>query len=230
MLYTESMYLSVDGVQGKDCTVWMWVYLNISYAQVFSLRVLHQTTRLNAMAVPQSTASSADDLSKLPPRSHSLSYFLQIGLAFATVFFPLFLIATLLCLFVTLPIWTLPNTFEENPNLPIRPVDSSFFLTLVLSNKVSLTSSFASNIAQFAAAPFLLLFSFLVALELAKGQEDVDQDTTRLVTWDPKFLLSWAVLRVWRKGNGRRARGTRVAGIGALISIVLTYVLSLICR
>jgi hypothetical protein len=175
------------------------------------------------MAIPNSMPSSTEDISKPSSRTHSLSLLFQIGLAFATIFFPLILVATLLCLFITLPIFTIRNPPSNNHNLPIVSPDTSVFLTVVLNNKVSLTSSFASNIAQFAAAPFLVLFSFLVALELAKGQEEIEGDATRLLQGDPKFMVSWAVLRVWRR-DAKRARGTRVAGIGALVAVVLTYV------
>jgi hypothetical protein len=137
----------------------------------------------------------------------------------------LVLVATLLCLFVTLPIWTIQNPPDVNANLPLKPLNDSFFITAILGSKVAFTSSFASNIAQWAATPFLLLFSFLVALELANRHETVDPDQTNLLRSHQQTLFSRTVLRrLWRARNTKRARGTRIAGVGALISIILTYV------
>jgi hypothetical protein len=176
------------------------------------------------MAIPRSKVSSDEVSETQPARMHSFWKLLQIALAFVTVFFPLVFIATLLCLFVTIPAWTIQNPPQENVNLPFRAKNVSFLTTKVLMNRVAVTSSFASNVAQFAAAPFLLLFSFLVALELANRHELVDQDVTKLLQGDQRFLLNWTVLRLWRARNAKIAKATRIAGIGALISVVLTYV------
>jgi hypothetical protein len=177
----------------------------------------------STVAASRSMASNADEPEDQAAQTRSISSFFHIALAFGTVFLPLVLVATLLCLFVTLPLWTIYDQPEENANLPITPLDSSVFLTTVYSNKVILTSSFASNIAQFAATPFLLLFSFLVALELANRHEANDEDTTKLLDGDQNPMS--VLLRLWRVRNNRRANGTRIAGVGALISIILTYVL-----
>jgi hypothetical protein len=166
--------------------------------------------------------ANADEPETRTAQRRSIPSLFHIGLAFATVFLPLVLVATLLCLFVTLPIWTIYNPPEEHNDLPIPPLNNSVFLTAIYSNKVTLTSSFASNIAQFAASPFLLLFSFLVALELSNRQHAKNEDTTKLLhgDHDPVSIL----LRMWRVRNTRRAKGTRIAGIGALLSILITYV------
>jgi hypothetical protein len=176
------------------------------------------------MTVSSSMASSVEESEKQTANMRSVSRIFQIALAFATVFFPLVLVATLLCLFVTIPIWTIQHPPEENAYLPVNPLNESFFITKIFSNKVSLTSSFASNIAQFAASPFLLLFSFLVALELANRHQDMDEETTKLLQNDQKVLFSWTVHRIWRARNTKRASATRIAGVGALISLILTYV------
>lgn len=148
----------------------------------------------------------------------------QIAIAFATVFCPLVLVGTLLCLFVTLPTWTVENIAETNSDLPVTLLDDSVLWTQILSNDVTLTSSFASNIAQFAASPFLLLFSFLVALEVAKRHQDMDPAATKLLQSDQKF---WTVLQIWRNRRTQRGYGTTIAGIGALVSLCLTYVFAL---
>jgi hypothetical protein len=82
-------------------------------------------------------------------------------------------------------------------NLPFRAQNGSLLTTKVLINRVAVTSSFTSNVAQFAAVPFLLLFSFLVALELTNRHELMDQDVTKLLQGDQKFLLNWTVYRLW---------------------------------
>jgi hypothetical protein len=171
--------------------------------------------------------SSAEESEKQTARKHSISRLFQIAFAFTTVFCPLVLVATLLCLFVTVPIWTIQNPREENKNLPIEPLDDSVFLTKIISNRVTLTSSFASNIAQFAASPFLLLFSFLVALELAKRHQAMDEGVTQLLRGDQSSLFNWVVHQSWRARNTKRVNGTSIAGFGALLSLVLTYVSSL---
>lgn len=97
-------------------------------------------------------------------------------------------------------------------------------MTKVSSNSVALTSSFASNAAQLAASPFLLLFSFLVALELANRHEDVDQDVVKILQGEPKFLFNWTLLRFWRARDVKTASGTRIAGVGVFVALALTYV------
>jgi hypothetical protein len=187
------------------------------------------------MKVPRSMASSVDESEKGSMITHSMSRLLQplrallnstlfqLALAFITVFFPLVLVATLLCLFVTVPDWTVHNPTKENPDLPFTPLDTSVLLTKILNNHVTLTSSFASNIAQFAAVPFLLLFSFLVALELANQHQTMDQEFPKLIHGDTHSVYNWLVSRLGRAEGSRRVNGTRIAGVGALISLVLTY-------
>lgn len=177
------------------------------------------------MAVSKSMTFSNDGCEKQTPRTHSFSGFVKIALAFSTVFFPLVLVATLLCLYVTIPIWTIHNPPEENADLPILPLDDSAFYTAIMQKKVVLTSSWASNIGSMAAAPFLLLFSFLVALELADQHQGTDQDVTTLLRGSISWWSSWAIIRSWRARNTQRAYGTRLACIGALLSLILTYVL-----
>ncbi|CAN9296677.1 unnamed protein product [Alternaria alternata] len=155
---------------------------------------------------------SDEEFEKPTTRAHSIWRLFQIAFAFATVFFPLVFVATLLCLFVTIPAWTIQDPPEENANLPIDPHDESFLTTTVLINKVALTSSFASNVAQWAAVPFLLLYSFLVALELPNRHEVIDQDMKKLLHGDQTFLLNWTVLRLWRARKTKIASGTRIAG------------------
>ncbi|CAN9275286.1 unnamed protein product [Alternaria alternata] len=155
---------------------------------------------------------SDEEFEKPTTRAHSIWRLFQIAFAFATVFFPLVFVATLLCLFVTIPAWTIQDPPEENANLPIDPHDESFLTTTVLINKVALTSSFASNVAQWAAVPFLLLYSFLVALELSNRHEVIDQDMKKLLHGDQTFLLNWTVLRLWRARKTKIASGTRIAG------------------
>jgi hypothetical protein len=182
---------------------------------------------MKAMVISSSMASSDEESEKRIAKTHSVIRLFQLVITFAMVFFPLVLIATLLCLFVTIPAWTIRNPPEETPDLPITPLDQSFFSTMILMNRVQMTGSFASNVAQLAAAPFLMLFSFLVALQLANRPEAMEKDTTNLLRGDQKFFLNWAIRRVWRARNTRTTRGTRIAGVGALTSVVLRQVLTL---
>lgn len=175
------------------------------------------------MPTAKSVTSSANQFEKQQTgRTHSVARLFQIAFAFLSVFCPLVLVATLLCLFVSLPSWTISNQPEGDENLTVIPLKESVFLTAILSNQVTLTSSFASNIAQFAAAPFLLLFSYLVALELANRQQSSDQEITKLLQGDKNTLFSWTVHRFWRAEKTTGADGTVIAGVGALISLILT--------
>jgi hypothetical protein len=176
------------------------------------------------MTVESSMASSAGYSEKQTPRARSIPKLLEIALAFAIVFFPLVLVGTLLCLFVTIPKWTIHNPPESNAKLPVPPLNESVFTTKIFMNRVTSTTSWASNIGQFAASPFLLLFSFLVALDLANRHQDSDEEATRLLKNDQNVLFSWIVHRVWPARNTRSAYGTRIAGIGACIALVFTYV------
>jgi hypothetical protein len=114
---------------------------------------------MKAIATSNSMACSDDESEKRITGTHSVSRLLQITFAFAIVFFPLVFVATLLCLFVT--ILTIQNPPQENVDLPVKPLDESFFMTKVSLNSVALTS-FASNAAQLAASPFLLLFYYFL--------------------------------------------------------------------
>jgi hypothetical protein len=174
------------------------------------------------MTFPISMASSAEEPKKQTTRPDSVLAFFQIASAFAFVFCPLVILATLLCLFVTIPTWTIHHPLEENANLPIKALDKSVFYTAVFMGKVSMTSSFAPNVAQFAVVPFLLLFSYLVALELANQHRDMGRDEARLLRGDQKAFLGWISRRFRSARRTERADETRIAGIGALIAFLLT--------
>lgn len=176
------------------------------------------------MANSRSMTSSDADYEKRAQGTHSFPRLIQIAVAFSTIFFPLIVVATLLCLFVTLPFWTIHNPPTENANLPILSLDGSAFYTATVAKKVILTSSWASNITQWAATPFLLLFSFFVALELANRQHAVHRDVTTFFRGDKNVLFSSTVFRLWRARDTKRANGARLTGVGALLSLILMYV------
>ena len=52
----------------------------------------------------------------------------------------------------------------------------------------------------------------------------IEQDMIKLLQGDERFFLNWTVLKLWHARNTNIANGTRIAGIGALISMVLTCV------
>jgi hypothetical protein len=176
-------------------------------------------------AVASSATASVDNFEEqriVPP---SPARPLHIIFAFIITFVPLVLIAILLCLFVSLPYWTIYNPDPQNAALPIKPLDTSTFLTSVYSSKFILTVSWTSNIAQFATAPFMLLFSFLVAFELADRYQESDEENEtvkRLLQGDKSSLLAWVLRRFWHGKNNMRANGLRAAGVGALVSLILT--------
>ncbi|CAN9289077.1 unnamed protein product [Alternaria alternata] len=47
----------------------------------------------------------------------------------------------------------------------------------------------------------------------------------KLLHGDQTFLLNWTVLRLWRARKTKIASGTRIAGIGAFLCVILTFLL-----
>jgi len=149
---------------------------------------------------------------------------LNVAIAFFITFFPLVIIATLLCLFVLLPDWTVYNPPQTNASLPIEPLGGSVFVTTVFSGKISLASSWASNIGQFAIAPFLLLFSFLVAYELANHHETSEEEcdsAKQLLRGGKTSLFKWVINRARNRGAYAKGKGIRAAAIGVTIAFIL---------
>lgn len=154
----------------------------------------------------------------------------HILLACLLVLVPITVVTTLLIMFVSWARWTLYDPDYTRPDLPIARLDSSSFNTVVFASKVILVSSWSSNIAQFATAPFMLIFSFLVARDLASRPKLAGAENE-----DEKGLLqrnNYNLLK-WLSGGQHRSTGqecigrnaTRIAGYGALISLFLTYVM-----
>lgn len=146
----------------------------------------------------------------------------HLVLAFISTFCPLVIVASLFCLFFSYKDWTISNPPEENSALPINPLDGSTFYTRIRSSKVILTTSWTSNIAQFATAPFMFVFSFLVAVEVVnrhKTSKAENDDAKGLLQGESGSLFSWIIShnRYHPRGNA-----IRVAAAGAFMSCILT--------
>ncbi|KAF2729659.1 hypothetical protein EJ04DRAFT_568418 [Polyplosphaeria fusca] len=180
---------------------------------------------LREKATFSSEVASVQQYEKPKTWTQSLFGFFNIFGAFLITFVPLITVAILLSLFVVSPMWGVENPSEQNAALPVEPLNNAVFYTTVLSSNVILTSSSASNIAQFASAPFMLLFSFLIACELAKRRQVEERNTTRSLQSDKLSLWKWVIHRFWSGPHAVNGNGTRLAGCGALLSLSLTLLL-----
>ena len=95
-----------------------------------------------------------------------------VALAFALVFVPMLSIVLLL---VGLTTWHRVRVFDEStPTLPVswNPPSDSFY-PLVSPGEFSLVASWASTVVNIVAAPFIFLFAFLIAKDIAqrRGRE-----------------------------------------------------------
>lgn len=102
------------------------------------------------------------------PQAPRLSRKRDIFLAFTIVSLPLLVIAILLLAFVFLAEREIPDNYTDNPQLPLLNLTSSdAFYTRKDAGDFLLVGSWASNFATLMIAPFMLLFSYAVAREVA---------------------------------------------------------------
>ena len=160
-----------------------------------------------------------------------------ILLAFAVIFFPMLVIVTVLLVFVFKYQLLFLSLADGTPQLPIHsvPPRNAYYTTVDIGSYL-LVSSGASNIAQIVVAPFMLLFSFFVAREIARPSEKNGS------TEGPSELLleiisgelsgAWHWLQHLTKGRERAVkersglgdRTVRLAALGLILSGLLRYV------
>jgi hypothetical protein len=196
----------------------------------FSRSISTANTSKTALQLEEKAVSAAQELS---PLSH-------LAFAFLAVFVPLLAIPLILCAYISQG-WSgywgidLASSSDSCYELPGHGhISDSSFYTQIALNYVVLTSSWLSSVAQFATAPFLFLFSFLVASRLSPHGE-LSSDTrpfrtaeTYETTSPIRRLLRGTPIVVWRwlKDfilNRRNARGStvRFTALGSILCLVL---------
>ena len=110
-------------------------------------------------------------------------------LAFSLVFFPMLAVTFVLLGLVTWAKVDFPNPRDANLTVSNQPPTSSYY-TLISPGKFALVSSWASTVVGSASAPFLTLFSFLIArslvrrlgrlVELNEGHKDNEPDLIQI--------------------------------------------------
>ena len=170
------------------------------------------------------------------PSAPRLSRKRDIFVAFFVVSFPLLVIAILLLVFIFASDREKPASYVDSPLLPFEqhpPAPLDAFYTKVDPGDFLLVGSWASNIAEFVVAPFMVLFSYAVAREILHGASDHDDSTSR-----PPLLREimrgayvgawhWVAQKTYRRSKTARGglpvlRVVDVAGLGLLTATLLT--------
>jgi hypothetical protein len=174
-------------------------------------------------------------MEKTDDEVHEPSPLSHLALAFAVVFVPLLAIPIILCSFITHWGVDLASASESCHQLPGNTIDSgSYFYTTMALNYVVLTSSWLSNVSQFATTPFLFLFSFMVAARFVP-QRKPDSDTPSFRPTDIRNeiapirrLLAGTTYSLWQwvkdfVFDERKARGptVRFTALGSALALVL---------
>jgi hypothetical protein len=168
----------------------------------------------------------------------------DLALAFAMLFFPMLAIPLILLGFVLYTHERPIFSARASPELPVVAPNSSYhYYTDIPVGSFTLVGSWASTLAQFVAAPLMLLFSFLVAKaylddgwskdNLAMEQLSTESDDRRKHLDEvAKAIAHGAWKDVWEGSKvlvvGRKhfpkSYAIRIATVGGLISAVFTYV------
>ncbi|OCL02135.1 hypothetical protein AOQ84DRAFT_424282 [Glonium stellatum] len=154
---------------------------------------------------------------------------IHLLVAFVVLFIPMVALPLLLIAFVYIPAYRQYFPNNGTPELPVNlsAVSNSSYYTYVNGTTITLVSSWAPNMAQFGTAPFMFIFSFLVAFELAS-------ERNHSATHDNDILLGllqggWQGILEWIKsvlhGNRVKDRAIHVAAIGALLSCIFSFLL-----
>jgi hypothetical protein len=198
------------------------------------------------MALPKSiltvnTSETAIQLVEKPGnKAQEPSPLYHLAIAFLVVFVPLLVIPLILLAYI-LKGWPgywgvdLASASGSCHELPGNQNNSdSYFYTTIALNYVVLTSSWLSNVAQFATAPFLFLFSFLVASRFILHGEPAS-DTTffgttdryneiypirRLLEGTPSGVYQWLKDFLLDKHNAREST-VGFTALGSMLALVL---------
>lgn len=187
------------------------------------------TSTVNTSTIDlQHTEKDSNGVQERTPLSH-------LAFTFLIVFVPLLAIPLILCAFI-LQDW--PGTWGVDlasysgscPGLPgDQNISHSYFYTQVALNRVVLTSSWLSNVSQFASTPFLFLFSFLVASRLfahdmsssdTSRKSDTYEISRRLLEGTPMVTWRWLKDFLLRRSYTKEST-VRIAALGSILCLVL---------
>ena len=158
-------------------------------------------------------------------------------LASALLFIPLLAIALLCLAFVFVGSKRVRFQFNETNELPILAKDiitsNSSYYTLEDIGSFTLLGSWASSAAQLVLAPFMVLFSFLIAREIKSSRTDdietkeVASTLNKLVGGEWIGVWHWIsyVIHSTRTGERKKqykSRAVHVAGMGLLLAGLLS--------
>ena len=159
-----------------------------------------------------------------------------LSLMFTVLFIPMLAIPLLL---LGLVLWDYVKfTNEEDQILPsLNGAPSYNWYTLVSPSQFALVSSWASTIIGNVSAPFLILFSFLVARPLARASEDDYSDGVssgrredlesriREILHSRTYMKLWKWIKSFIPGSSKAIsdEATLVAILGVGISLLFAY-------
>jgi hypothetical protein len=189
--------------------------------------------------VTESTVENGDSGTQEP----KLSRRRDLALAFAMLFLPMLAIPLILLAFVLYTHERPIFAARASPELPVDAPNSSYhYYTDIPVGAFTLVGSWASTLAQFVAAPLMLLFSFLVAkayLDDGWSKDNLAMEQLRTESDDrrkhldevAKAIAHGAWKDVWEGSKvlvvGRKhfpkSYAVRIATIGGLISAIFTY-------
>lgn len=168
------------------------------------------------------------------PSAPRLSRKRDIFVAFFVVSFPLLVIAILLLVFIFASDREKPASYVEPQELPFQEYPSlDAFYTKVDPGDFLLVGSWASNIAEFVVAPFMVLFSYAVAREILHASSDHEGATSRppllreIMRGAHVGVWHWVTQKTCKKSESARGRlpvlrVVDVAGLGLLTATLLT--------
>lgn len=177
---------------------------------------------------PQPGEKGGNPAEKAPRLSRKRDIFL----AFTIVSLPLLVIAILLLAFVFLAEREIPDSSTDDPQLPLLDLTSSdAFYTRRDIGDFLLVGSWASNFATLTIAPFMLLFSYAVAWEVALQSAPNHENPS---AWLPVLqeILRGAHVGIWhwlaaKTGQSNKAlkiavRAIDIAALGLFVATLLS--------
>lgn len=154
----------------------------------------------------------------------------ELGEAFVILFVPMLILASTLCTLVFGHGKYITYRYESSnePGLPINnTLDNDSYYTSTNAGALLLASSWTTTVAGWTAAPFMLLYAFLIARNIARTKDgphgaDTSNQLHAIVGGSWRNTLCWAMDS--RKPINRSsplAPATRIAAIGSVFSVLL---------
>ena len=155
----------------------------------------HSVTTLSSHITPNSPNRRGND--KKEEASAPISS-AKVCLAFSLAFFPILAIPTLLLVLVTVgKVPHVTNNGTDALNIVNTAPSGNYYTTAgVSAGQFALVASWASTIMGNISAPFLILFSFLIARSMSRRKEDgMDTGSKERIR---EILHSRSYMRLWK--------------------------------